>query len=116
MITTPKGQEPPVQRRTDFEKLLCEAISKHLRVRLRYKTDIAERTYDPYAVYFTSNHKVCVTGTQISNPAKPLDNGKPHILEVGHLRSLELTSVRFHVEVWYTGSSKKFAGGTICEV
>jgi hypothetical protein len=111
-----KQIEPAAPRRTDFETMLCQAISRRETVTLRYKNDVAERTFDPYAVYFSSTDKVCVAGNQVLNPAKPLERNEPHNLEVGKITSLTLGGPHFTVDNRFNRHDEKYAKGIICSV
>jgi hypothetical protein len=85
-------------------------------VTLRYEDDFADRTFDPYAVFWSSKRKVCVSGLQILNPSKPMDRLDPHTFEVGKIRTLNLTDETFRVEPPFDRNDRKYLGGIICAV
>lgn len=111
-----KVADPPAPRRTDYENTLCRAISARVLVSLSYKHDGVTRTFQPSAVYHTTTGKVCVSGVQITNPAKPEDNLEPHNFEVGLLSSLSVTERVFVTHDTIDRFDKKYANGIICSI
>jgi hypothetical protein len=76
----PAVAEEPLKRRNMYlESLLCIAIRKRVLVKLQLKDYIAERLFEPTAVYLSRKHQLCVTCVHIADPEKPLKN-----LEVRH--------------------------------
>jgi hypothetical protein len=112
----PKPEEPPAPRNFQWERRFCEAIKLRVAVQLRYKDDMADRTFAPYAVYPSSQGKVCVSGTLIRNPADPSQNGKPHTFEVGHVRSLSLTEAPFIPAPWFDPGARQYGNNFICRL
>lgn len=111
-----KAPDPPAQRRLDYENILCRAISARRLVSLSYKHDRIMRVFQPSAVYHTTTGKVCVSGVQITNPAKPEDNLEPHNFEVGLVSSLSVTEHGFVSHDILDRSDKKYANGIICPI
>ncbi len=116
VVPKKQSEAPPAARRPDLENILCAAIQQRTRVALRYEDDLAARTFDPYAVFWSSKRKVCVSGMQISNPSKPMDRLEPHIFEVGKIRTLSLTDEMFSVDPRFDRGDRKYRGGIICAV
>lgn len=114
-FATPKKQDTPVPRRFDLERILCGAIKERKLVTLAYEDHVL-RTFQPTAVYTTSKDKVCVSGVQITNPAKPLDNLEPHNFEIGKITALSVTDRDFVVPSNFDRFDKKYANGIICSV
>lgn len=113
---TAKPKEPPAPRRPDLEDTLCRAIRERVLVRLRYKDDLADRLFEPAAVYVSTRDKVCVSGVQIQNPADPMSNLEPHNFEVGKISALSLTDQGFVVDPTFDRFDPKYANGIICSV
>jgi hypothetical protein len=114
--TPPKPKQPPASRNLNFENLLCAAIRDCVRVKLRYRDDMADRIFEPNAVYWTSQRKICVSGKQITNPQKPMDNLEPHNFEVGKIRAIVLTNDRFAADPRFDRFDRKYANGLICSI
>ena len=110
------NDDHPAARRWDFERLLCEAISKRVLVNLRYKDDRHDRLVAPYAVYNSSKGKVLLACTQITNPEKPLDRWEPRNLEVGLMTSVALTDTQFKVDSRFDPFDARYQNGFICRV
>lgn len=110
-----KQPDVPAPRRFDLEQALCSAIKARKLVTLTYYGNVA-RTFQPTAVYVTSKDKVCVSGVQIINPVKPLDNMEPHNFEVGKIASVVTTEQPFLVPSNFDRFEKKYDKGIICSV
>ncbi len=110
-----KQPDAPAPRRFDLEQALCSAIKARKLVTLTYD-DYVARTFQPTAVYVTSKDKVCVSGVQIINPVKPLDNVEPHNFEVGKITSVVITDQPFLVPSNFDRFEKKYDKGVICSV
>ena len=115
-LQTARPKRPPAPRRLDFEMLLCGAITNRRLVALRYESDPVDRIFQPVAVYHSTQHKVCVSGTQISNPAKPMDANEPHNFEIGKISVLRITDDAFTLPVEFDSLDKKFRNGFICRI
>ena len=109
-------KRPPAPRRLDFEMLLCGAITNRRLVALRYESDPVDRIFQPVAVYHSTQHKVCVSGTQISNPAKPMETNALHDFEIGKIIVLRMTDNEFTLPVEFDSLEKKYRNGIICHV
>jgi hypothetical protein len=112
----PKPKEPPVPRNPGFENLLCEAIRARVLVMLRYKDDPGDRVFAPHAVFHSTQDKVCVSGTQVDNPAKFGDDNEPHFFEIGKIKTLSLTKREFEPYPWFDSSQDHYRNGVICSV
>jgi uncharacterized DUF497 family protein len=104
------------QRNYQFEQELCNAISKRVLVKLKYDTDTAERTFACHGVYYSTNAKVLVVGTQIDNPAEPSENNQPRNFEIGKLTSISLTEIAFIPDERFNPSDKRYSSGFIAKV
>lgn len=103
-------------RNYTLEKALCEAIKKHLIVRLQYKKELFWRTFEPYAVYESTKDKILVAGSQTKNDSKPLEPAEPRNFEPSLISSLKLTDKIFKYDVRFDRYDKKFAHGFICVI
>jgi hypothetical protein len=113
----PKAPEqPPAPRRFDLEAALDDAMTKRVRVELRYEHDWAVRGFEPTAVYWTSKQKVCVSGVQVSNANDPMDQSGPHNFEVGRITALALTDIKFVPDPRFNRFDAKYRHGIISSV
>ena len=115
----PKKQvEEPAPRNFNYERLLCTAINKHLRVVLKYELDLRDRLFEPNAVYFSTadQQRVLVTGTQVRNPDDPRGRSVPRNFEVGKISSVGLTEEEFQPDRRFNRFDEKFANGIICSI
>jgi hypothetical protein len=110
------AKDPPAPRNPLYEGVFCDAIRQRLLVVLRYKDDTSDRTFAPHAVFYSRQDKVCVSGTQISNPSKPQDSHEPHNFEIGKLRSVSLTDHPFTAHSWFDPNDAEYEKGMICHV
>jgi len=113
---SPTLKEPPAPRRLDFEQRLCKAIRECVRVELRYDDDFATRLFEPTAVYWSSQDKVCVAGTQVLHPDVPSSALEPRNFEVGNITSLTLTEVSFVPDRRFDRFDPKYERGIVCSV
>ncbi|PVB61745.1 hypothetical protein DCO57_11275 [Labrenzia sp. 011] len=94
--------------------MLCDAITKGMLVSLRYEDDFDDRLFEPAAVYFSTQHKVLVSGFQVANPEKLMDANEPHNFEVGKITKLEITAMDRVAPVTFDRNDKKYCNGIIC--
>ena len=104
----------PAPRNIALEQLLCEAIAGEVLVTLIYKRDGVNRTFQPSAVYHSTTGKVCVSGVQITNPAKPEDRLESHNFEIGLINQLSLTERAWIVNAPIDRLDKKYVKCIIC--
>lgn len=109
-------EELPAMRRRDLEATLCDAIRKKLVVRLRYKTEMNWRTYEPHAVFCSSTGKINVSGTQTKDQALPNCQPEPRFFEVGLIKQIEVTMDHFEPDYRFNSFSKEYASGVVCAV
>ncbi len=95
---------------------LCAAIKARTLVHLRYKTELAFRTFAPFAVFKSTAGKTLVYGIQILNPLQPLDQNEPHNFEVGEISSLSRTLDHFTPDSRFSSFDKKYGNGVICAI
>ncbi len=67
-------------------------------------------------MYWTAKGKVCVSGTQVSNPAKPQDANKPHNFEVGLISRIVVTDDKFIPDSRFDRTDTKYDAGIICSI
>ena len=113
---TPRPADHPAPRNPRFEELLCRAVTERLLVELRYTNDPAPRLFAPHAVYTSTVGRTNVFGTQVENPAQPLDIYEPRIFEVGQLRTLRLTDTSFRPDHRFEPGDPRFRNGIVCSV
>lgn len=95
---------------------ICEAIGKHLVIRLKYDKDIYWRTFEPQAVYKSTLDHINVTGIQIQDKNKPLKPSKrePRNFELSKISAVEITDTEFKFDPTFDPRDKRFAHGIIC--
>ena len=93
-----KSADKPAPRNMAFEGTLCTAIRNHVLVTLKHDDDVAGRTFAPYVINKTTKGKIVVFGMQIDNASIPSQRDNPHNFEIGKLRNVELTTVKFTVD------------------
>jgi len=98
------------------QQTLCEAIRGRQLVKMRYGTDLAERTFAPYIVYRTKGLSLQVSGYQEHNPAKPLDKHEWRNFDLSDIRSLRRAEETFIPETSFDPFNKRYAAGIICHV
>lgn len=111
-----KNTEVPAARNINIENALCSAIAGRALVLIRYKDDYSERLFAPHAVYWSTRDKVNVIGTQVENPADPLDRLEPRIFEVGMIRLVQLTDSKFQPDPRFNRFDPRYQHGIICSV
>jgi hypothetical protein len=107
-------QEPPARRSVLLESLLCIAIRRRVLVTLLYRGDFQERLFEPTVVYFSSEHRLCVSGLEIADPKMPLNNLQMHSFEVGEINRVSLTEQTFVIDPVLDRFDDKYANGIIC--
>jgi hypothetical protein len=113
--TRPAVLEAPRERRSVFlESLLCIAIRKRVLVTLQLKDYIVERLFEPTVVYLSRKHQVSVTGIQIADPEKPLNNLEVRDFDIGGIRNVLLTEQAFIIDPVIDRFDGKYANGIIC--
>ena len=110
----PTPEEAPARRSLYVESLLCIAIRKRVLVKLQFKDRVAERLFEPTVVYLSGKHRVCVTGVEIADPEKPLNNLEARNYEIGEIRSVFLTEQAFVVDPVIDRFAAKYENGIIC--
>src|SRR5437764_14012966 len=86
----------PDERRSVYvESLLCIAIRKRVLVTLLLKDYIVEGLFEPTIVYLSRKHQVSVTGIQITNPEKPLNNLEMRDFDTAGTRKVPLNEPAF---------------------
>jgi hypothetical protein len=110
----PTPEESPARRSVYVESLLCIAIRKRVLVKLHFKDYVAERLFEPTVVYLSRKHQPCVTGVQIADPEKPLNNLEVRNFEIGDIRSVLLTEQAFVVDPVIDRFDGRYANGIIC--
>jgi hypothetical protein len=105
-------------RNLALEKTLCEAIKKHLVIRLKYGKDIYWRTFEPQAVYKSTVDHINVTGIQRQDKNKPLQSPKrePRNFELSKISAVEITDIEFNFDPTFDPRDERFAHGIICVI
>ena len=115
-----KQRELPQQagRRLDFEQALCQAIRAHAQVEMTYKTELAVRVVEPYAVFYSPSDatKVCMAGNQIRNFGDPFDQLGPRNFEVRLIGTLRVTDTTFVPDPRFCQTSAKYRNGILCSI
>jgi hypothetical protein len=112
----PRQADRPAPRNPRFEEILCRAVTERLVVELRYTNDPSPRLFAPHAVYTSTVGRTNVFGTQVENPAQPLDLYEPRIFEVGQIRILRLTDTSFRPDHRFEPGDPRFRNGIVCSV
>ena len=103
-----------MRRSAYLKSLLCIAIRKRVLVKLQFKDRVAERLFEPAVVYLSRKHQLCITGVEIGDPKKPLENLEVRNYEVGAIRGVFLTEQTFVVDLVFDRFDGKYANGIIC--
>jgi hypothetical protein len=99
-----------------FENDLCKAIKNRLLVELRFGDDLLWRTFEPQAVYKTTQGNFCVSGVQLKNDNEPLEPSKPHNFTISKITSIRITETHFEFDPTFNPLNKKFSKGIICRI
>lgn len=99
-----------------LENTLCEAIKKHLVIRLKYDKDLLWRIFEPQAVYKSTVDHINVTGIQTEDKNKPFRPPKrePRNFELSKISAVEITDTEFNFDPTFDPADKRFAHGIIC--
>lgn len=103
-------------RNLSLEQLICKAIRQRVILELKYQDDALFRSFEPTAVYRTSQHKVFVSGVQIKNRNDLLDNSGPHNFEVGLIKDVRLTGISFSPGSRFNRLDPRYRNGVICSI
>ena len=98
------------------QQTLCDAIAKRKIVRIRYDDDLVARTYAPHIVYRTSKGNILVAGTQINNPAEPLERNEPRNFDLDKITSIDVTDEVFQPHPHFDPHDKRYRYGTVCVI
>ena len=110
----PTPQNSPARRSAYLESLLCIAIRKRVLVKLQFKDRVAERLFEPTVVYLSRKHRLCITGVEIADPEKPLNDLEVRNFEIGEIRNVFLTEQAFVVDLVIDRFDGKYDNGIIC--
>ena len=105
----PRRLQQP-SRRFDLEQTLCQAIRARAQVEMTYKTELAVRVVEPYAVFYSPSDatSVCMTGNQIRNFGDPFDRLGPRNFEVRLIATLRVTDTTFVPDPRFCQTSAKY--------
>jgi hypothetical protein len=105
-------------RRFDLEQTLCQAIRDRAQVEMTYKTELAVRVVEPYAVFHSPKDatKVCLSCNQIRNFGDTFDTLGPRVFEVRLIGTLRVTDTTFHPDPRFCQPSAKYRNSIICSV
>jgi hypothetical protein len=109
-------EAPPAPRKMALESQLCDAIADRVCVLICYEQEAFEREYEPAAVYWSERGRVLVSGVQVRNGGNPTEKSRPHNFEVGLIRSLTVTKIKFVPDPRFDRRNPKYARGIICSV
>ena len=115
--SSPRRLQQP-SRRFDLEQTLCQAIRAHAQVEMTYKTELAVRVVEPYAVFYSPSDatSVCMAGNQIRNFGDPFDRLGPRNFEVRLIATLRVTGTTFVPDPRFCQTSAKYRNGIICSI
>lgn len=113
-----KPQPPAAPRNHSFEAVLCEAIGRLRRVRLKYEDDVQWRTYEPHCVHFSPKDaaQVNVFGFEQANPNKFDHKPVLHSFEIGMISAVEITDTQFTRDPHFDRLARLFRNGIICSI
>ena len=83
-------------------------------MKLQFKDRVAERLFEPTVVYLSRKHQLCITGVEIADPEKPLNDLEVRNFEIGEIRSVFLTEQAFVVDLVFDRFDAKYGNGIIC--
>ena len=83
-------------------------------MKLQFKDRIAERLFEPAVVYLSRKHQLCITGAEIADPEKPLENLEVRNFEIDEIRRVFLTEQAFVVDLVIDRFDGKYDNGIIC--
>jgi hypothetical protein len=106
--------EPPLRRSVYLESLLCIAIRRRVLVKLHMREYVAERLFEPTVLYLSRKHQLCVSGIQIADLEKPLNDLEARNFEIAEIRSVLLTEQAFVIDSVIDRSDDRYANGIIC--
>ena len=120
-LSTKRGPERlshQADRRFDFEQVLCQAIRARAQVEITYKTELAVRVVEPYAIFHSPKDatKVCLSGNQVRNFGDPFDKLGPRDFEVRLIGTLRVTDLAFLPDPRFSHTSAKYRNGIICSI
>jgi len=103
-------------RNIPLENTICEAIKRHLIIRLKYDKDLLWRTFEPQAVYKSTVDHINVTGiqTEDKNKLNKLPKREPRNFELSKISAVEITDKEFNFDPTFDPRDKRFAHGIIC--
>ncbi|ESQ76163.1 hypothetical protein [Asticcacaulis sp. AC402] len=103
-------------RNVEHEQALCQAIIAGVQVILRYEDGKNERTFEPFAVYYTAKDRsrVSVSGVQVRDSAKPIGPSTPQAFDVAKITRITITSKKFKPDPRFTPTDRLYANGIIC--
>lgn len=83
---------------SEITGIICTAIEKRLFVTLRYDDDRLERKFSPYHLYIAMTDNILVSGFQVSNPNKLIENNIYHTFNIQLIKNITLTDQPFSPE------------------
>ncbi|EGF92655.1 hypothetical protein ABI_10920 [Asticcacaulis biprosthecium C19] len=103
-------------RNLDHEQALCQAIASGVQVILRYDNGKNDRTFEPFAVYYTTKERsrVSVSGVQVRDSAKPNGPSTPQAFDISKITRITLTSKKYKPDPRFVRSDRLYAHGIIC--
>lgn len=101
-----------------LERQLCEAIKRHLIIRLRYKGQNYSRTFEPYVIYHSPADKdrILIGGIQMKDASKPLEKPSPHKFEVNLISALTVTDETFKYDLRFDPTLDEYRNGIVCVI
>lgn len=99
-----------------WQEALCDAIAGCNIVEIRYGDDFQFRTFAPHIVYASSKDKTLVGGTQINNPAEPLERNEPRNFDLEKIQAVNVTANTFTPHRLFSHLDKRYQHGVICYV
>ncbi|ESQ93313.1 hypothetical protein ABAC460_01010 [Asticcacaulis sp. AC460] len=103
-------------RNVEHEQALCQAITAGVQVIIRYDNGKNDRTFEPFAVYYTAKERtrVSVSGVQVRDSAKPNGPSTPQAFDVAKITRITVTGKKFRPDPRFTPTDRLYANGILC--
>jgi hypothetical protein len=111
-----KARDEATMRNPQLEGALCDAIKKHLAVRLSYKRQNYSRTFEPYIVYRSTRDNILVAGWQTKDDSEPSKAPEWHNFEVELISALKITDKTFEYDVRFNPALDIYRKGVVCVI
>lgn len=99
-----------------WRQILCGAIDGLHIVKIKYDDDFQARTYAPHIVYRNKNNELLVSGTQLENPAEPMERDVPRNFSLSKITDVAITDKTFKPHPSFSRFDERYQYGVICYV